>query len=184
MTVVYILLTLIGVIALAALAAHFLPKSSNTKIAALEADLNWLYDKVFPASATTLNVPAVAFPTAPPGAIPAVPMSPPAVETMNGIPVPSGLTLASFTALVVATSGAASMLSNTDLHGALVGSSQAWWDGLGAFFREELMAQATGPVLTAFKALAAASTVPVRLITAEQQAAAQQAANVVAPKPA
>lgn len=67
MTLAWIILTLVGLLALAAVVLHFLPKSSDVRIAKLEDDANWLWDRVFPShagvTATTATplVPGVPF---------------------------------------------------------------------------------------------------------------------------
>ena len=101
----------------------------------------------------------------------------PAVETCNGVPVPSGMTLESFTQLVGATSGVAAQLADPNLHASLLAGTQAWWDGFGPYYREEFLAQAKDEVLTALQALE--SVVAIRYtITTDQQTAANLAAGV------
>ena len=103
----------------------------------------------------------------------------PAVETCNGVPVPSGMTLESFTQLVGATSGVAAQLADPNLHASLLAGTQAWWDGFGPYYREEFLAQAKDEVLTALQALAKESVVAIRYtITTDQQTAANLAAGV------
>ena len=110
----------------------------------------------------------------------------PAVETCNGVPVPSGMTLESFTQLVGATSGVAAQLADPNLHASLLAGTQAWWDGFGPYYREEFLAQ-TGNTIdlrlmelyVAFRALHTASAVQTGYtITPDQQTAANLAAGV------
>lgn len=101
--------------------------------------------------------------------------------TVNGIAVPVGLTLADFVSLVLATQAAASQLADVALAPFLVAASEAWWNSLGEFFREEFVAQsAANPKYsafsTAFSALQAKAAVPLKSITPAQQAAANSAA--------
>ena len=98
-------------------------------------------------------------------------MTAPNTGTTNEVQTPAGMTDAAFAALVVAKSGVASMLSDTNLGPALLASSQGWWDALGDYFREELLAQSTGELHAALETLAANG--PTLLtITPEQDAAA------------
>lgn len=101
-------------------------------------------------------------------------------DNVNGSPIPAGMTQASFGQLVNAVSGVAVMLANTALHTALLASSAAWWaNSLGAYYREQLLAQATGDVLAAMTALSTAAGAPALVpITPAQQSAANQAAGV------
>lgn len=144
MTLVYVLLTLIGVVALAALAAHFLPRSSNTKIATLEADLNWLYDKVFSAGATTVNVPAIAFPTVPAGALPATP--PPAPPAPLLTPITPAAAVAAILAASKGSPGYASNVLSWNTLAWLASDAKAfasWCAGVAA--QPECAAAAGGP---------------------------------------
>lgn len=81
MTLVWIILTLVGLLALAAVVLHFLPRSSDVRIAKLEDDANWLWDRVFPSHAgvTATAGPAVLVPR------PAVdPLAPVGTQTGTG----------------------------------------------------------------------------------------------------
>ena len=193
MTAIWIALGIVAAVALAALAAHFLPKPANTKLAQLDTDLNWLYDKVFPPHAVTPPAPAASATPQQPvsvtyyfGATPdqagkvTTPVGPP---TFNTIPVPAGMDLASFTALGIATQAVQNELADANVQGALLNSTPGWWNGLGLYFREEFLAQApAGPLASTFATLQMNPAAPVLLtITAEQQAAANQAVAAVAP---
>lgn len=147
-------------------------KALVDRLAALEQQVQ---QKVVPAPTPAPNVSHVVTWTTPSAQPTGTITAPPAPDTFNGVPVPAGMTLAAFQALVLAVSGAASMLSNVDLHAALVNSSAKWWaEGVGPYFREALLRSATGDVLTAFRALANAG--PALLsVTADQWAAADQA---------
>lgn len=93
-------------------------------------------------------------------------------DTTNEVPTPAGMTDAQFTALVLAKQGAAGMLADVNERASLLASSVLWWDSLGDYFREELLAQSTGDLHAAFTALAEVQTKPVLTVTAEQDAAA------------
>ena len=81
LTTLLVLVVVAVLLSLASIAAHFLPKSSNVKLATIETDLNWLYDKVFPPSAAA----AVA------GLAPVAPAAPLAhVITAFGAPLAPG----------------------------------------------------------------------------------------------
>lgn len=115
---------------------------------------------------------------APPTGVTAGPVAVVQPESYNDVPVPTGMSLATFYQLVAALLGVRVMLGNTDLHTALLASSDAWWaDGVGPYYREQLLAQSTGDVLAAFTVLAknGPALIP---ITPEQQAAAVLAAKV------
>jgi len=112
-----------------------------------------------------------------PGAVLKIDAAPPVVENCNGVPVPEGMTLASFTALVTAIQGAAAMLANDNLHAALLASTQAWWDNLGPYFREALLALSGDDVFLAFHALSLKG-VPLITLTPAQRIAAKQAAGI------
>lgn len=106
--------------------------------------------------------------------------TPPARATTNGVVTPAGMSDEDFLHLIVATQVASSMLATPGLHDALLNVTPAWWNAQGPYVCEELLAQATGDLAVAFKRLA--STMPLRTITAEQQAAADTAVGAVSPK--
>ena len=146
------------------------PASSPVNVTVTHAPVN-----VSVAAPTT--VPTTVPTTAPAGTIPAAP-----AETYNGVAVPEGLTLTTFTQLGTAIQGVQAMLTNPALHAALVSSTAAWWAGLGPFFREEFGYLSTGDILTAMLELNAAPGAPPLLtITPDQQGAALRAVAAVAP---
>lgn len=108
--------------------------------------------------------------------------APPQPATMNGVPTPAGLTDSQFVSLVVAVQGVQAMVSNPDLHASLMASTQAWWNALGPFFREELLKLGPADLTIGLSALAQAGPALVP-ITPDQQTAALQAVGAVAPKP-
>jgi hypothetical protein len=104
--------------------------------------------------------------------------NPEAVETVNGIPVPAGMTLAQFTAQTVAVQGVASMLRDPNVHASLLSASQGWWNALGPGFREQYLAQAPAgsDLAVKFAQLAAGAT------AAPASTLAAQPPAVVAPQ--
>lgn len=103
-------------------------------------------------------------------------------DTANAVAVPAGLTLETFTQLVVAKQGVEGSLSNSANDAALLASSALWWNNLGPYFREEYLAQSGGALHVAFSALQGEPDAPPLLvITPEQDAAASASiANAVA----
>jgi hypothetical protein len=184
------LLTLVIVaLVLGALAVtlHLLPKQKDPTIAKAQADVDSLWDVVVshfekkasaPTSVAALSVNHTVTvggntPTPDPVVAPA-----PVIPTANGVPVPAGMDLGTFTQLVAAVSSAGVMLSAPHMDASLIGSSQAWWNSLGDFYREALLHEATGPVLEAFRTLSVAAGAPAPLsVSATQWAAATQAAG-------
>lgn len=113
MTFIYVLIALVGVVAVAALAAHFLPKSSNAKLATLETDLNRLYERGFPVSGT----PAPVGPGTPPAS------KPPVVA----VPLLTPITPAEYVAAALRVS------SGTSYRSGAAWNQIAWLKSLSAF---------------------------------------------------
>ena len=194
MTLVWIILTLVGLLALAAVVLHFLPKSSDVRIAKLEDDANWLWDRVFPSHAGVTAVAAsAALPLAlaprpavdPVVATPAVPFVP-IVNTphgCNGVPTPAGLTDVQFVQLVMAKQGAATLLNpKAGVLQAVITGSDGWFaQSLGAYWLRELIAQSTAstPVGDRIRAFVASANPTIEQVTPAQDAAAVLAAGVV-----
>ena len=171
---------IILVVAGLALALHFLPKQTNPAIAKAQADVDGVYDWLVAhlehkaAVVTSVVAPALVAPKA--AAVPAV-AAPAPIPTVNGVPVPKDLSYESFNALVLATAGAASLLPIIDPTAAWF--TPTWFHAFGPYFREELLAQATGAKLLALQTLAPGGPA-LMYITPEQQAAANASAGVAA----
>lgn len=74
-------------------------------------------------------------------------------ETVNGVAVPSSVTLEDFTKIVTARAAVATELGDANSAAGLLATTQAWWDALGPFFREEYLMQASGNLLEHFRDL-------------------------------
>lgn len=104
----------------------------------------------------------------------------PSVETCNGVPVPDGMTLGAFTALVGAVSGVRSFLdpsADPSVQAGLVSASDAWFGSLGPYYVQQLVAQTTVATEVGQKVRAYTANHPV----AESPTPAQcEAANLAA----
>jgi hypothetical protein len=160
------------------------PESELQKIEAIPAEiLAWL--KHIAQSIGIIHA-ATPLPPAPPtivtqtfgGAEPAGTVAPIAAE-VNGQPILDGMDQTSFTALVVATGDVATELGNANNTAGLMATTQAWWDALGPYEREQYLAQSTGDMKAHFMSLATGGPA-ILAITPEQQSAANMAAGAKA----
>lgn len=179
-------LIILFVLVLVSIALHFIPRHSSDPAALQKAEKvddevwTWIADHLkghaapgTPAPVAQPNITHTAIfggsPSSPAGTV----TDAPAVPTCNGVPVPEGMSLSSFTQLVAATQGVSTMLADPNMGAALLASTAAWWESQGAFMREEYLAQAKGQLLAVFSSLP--NTEPLQVITPDQQAAANQA---------
>lgn len=104
-----------------------------------------------------------------------------AVPTVNGVPVPSGMTLESFTQLVGAVQGVNAQLdpsNDPSVLSALVTMNPTQWAAYGDYYREAFLHQATRVALTTVRNLSQIEGAPALLsVTADQWTAANQAAG-------
>ena len=105
----------------------------------------------------------------------------PTPETFNGVEVPAGMTLASFTALGLAKQGVMAFLASASVVASIVTESDAWFASLGAYFVEQLSAQAPAGSPLAARIATYVAAHPVEVVSAAQEAAAVQAVANVAP---
>ena len=113
-------------------------------------------------------------------------MTAPNTGTANGVKTPAGMTDAQFTALVTAKQGVQVFLNpaaDPSVLAGIVNASDAWLAALGSYFVEQLMEQTDvgTPVGDRIRLYVEAHPVA-ETVTAEQEAAAQEAANAVPAK--
>ena len=183
------------VLAALAVALHLLPKSSDKLIAKAQKDADDLYEwvldhmtlhhtaSVVNGSTASTSPQGHTFvfggsPSSPTGQI----TPPPSVETMNGVPVPDGMTLGQFTQLVVAKQGVASFLdpkADPSVLASVVGASDAWFLALGPYYVQQLVSQmaADTKVGARIRDFIAAGHPVVEQVTPAQEAAAVLAAS-------
>lgn len=171
---------ILGLVAALALVLHFIPKPANPLIAKAQSDVDDLWDKVLElvkggsGGTTVNNNHTISTP-----ASTAAPVDPLAEGSVNGYLVPSGMTNASFTQLVLAKQGVTGFLKDAVMNAAVASASDAWFAGLGAYFLEQLqyLTVAGTPVGDRVRAYIASAHPVIESVTSQQEAVAAQAAG-------